>query len=964
MFRHRCFEFGNDVLLFHEHLHSAKRSLRRSGSTATLSTCNEQQCVSLANRVSFGMRKEYPDSGATGATGVRLYNALFSDMIRSSGAVGDDDLMYFEAVFDNCPRVGWRLFVELVSAFGWRENLVQSLKALSPKVRLVMLEAMYNFTTTTPYVWGCVTSVLMWSAYVEPVRGFDASHDEALSAFSAMKLLPSSDDVSPTLECLLEGCVQTLGQLSEESDLPHSQPADWAAALVHAALDFFGSVFEPTDVSLFTPSQWLTRLAEVAQKATHTFYVKVPPRCRVTGGLAWPQVCKLLNDADSLLFREIIGGLSSCLQEGLLQDERAKHALCTTHSFCTARLAERSKRKMSPPSRTEDSLWHLVKKLHCLLSCLDSLEEAGEEPIPLLESLKAVVQKCGCGQQVAASGPVLEELTPDIERLFNAKFGVDAADLVVWIVKQPQFLQCERILDKLNCHLDVLSHPELFPVLCQAALRKGATECVKKLVLKTCDAAHPTLQKAMLFYVLSRGKYKKDGSPLMLSDYHNLIIEKRNIICESDAGEQSKAVDGLASLCMQSPYNVIEHLVDAAVSDGCFSAAAQMLIFLEVACKDRALFSSGENRRGSLAKLPKSDIHEQDLISSALLKAFESCLGAQDLKRKENFVRLLVELVGHSSVVPCDLLLFQMARNIKQATAEALNPENFFAVKVCMAIAPKISKDYVAPLALMLIDLLDKSCRHLDGEQKRIMVHFLDAYLGFDDSWATQIHMPHASGAACTAVALLFQKRGLPLGALAGCTEKTFSGHLLLFDEEQWDKECREIACRHPHLKLTVVMRPYLSGSLAGATLEEWDIIMKRLRTILTIEGGTCPSTDVFIKELVQCLISCVALKLQGNCSHLFLCFARTVKECLKGGEELSGQAKQNILEALLLGLHHLPKQYFKQKLLLLADVAQRMDLPELQEKLVPVLRAAFTIQHDADEKGFDVVRNALLTLS
>ncbi|KAH9360590.1 hypothetical protein HPB48_008650 [Haemaphysalis longicornis] len=560
-----------------------------TGSTATLSTCNEQQCVSLANRVSFGMRKEYPDSGATGAT------------------------------------------------------------------------------------------------------GFDASHDEALSAFSAMKLLPSSDDVSPTLECLLEGCVQTLGQLSEESDLPHSQPADWAAALVHAALDFFGSVFEPTDVSLFTPSQWLTRLAEVAQKATHTFYVKVPPRCRVTGGLAWPQVCKLLNDADSLLFREIIGGLSSCLQEGLLQDERAKHALCTTHSFCTARLAERSKRKMSPPSRTEDSLWHLVKKLHCLLSCLDSLEEAGEEPIPLLESLKAVVQKCGCGQQVAASGPVLEELTPDIERLFNAKFGVDAAALIV------------------------------------------ASDF--QLVLKTCDAAHPTLQKAMLFYVLSRGKYKKDGSPLMLSDYHNLIIEKRNIICESDAGEQSK-----------------------------------MLKFLEVACKDRALFSSGENKRGSLAKLPKSDIHEQDLISSALLKAFESCLGAQDLKRKENFVRLLVELVGHSSVVPCDLLLFQMARNIKQATAEALNPENFFAIKVCM--------------------------------------------------------------------------------------------------------------------------------------------------------------------------------------------------ECLKGGEELSGQAKQNILEALLLGLHHLPKQYFKQKLLLLADVAQRMDLPELQEKLVPVLRAAFTIQHDADEKGFDVVRNALLTLS
>lgn len=910
------------------------------------------------------MEEDYPDSAATGATGARLFNALFSDMIRSSGAVSEDDLMYFESVFDNCPRVGWCLFVELVSAFGWRENLVQSLKALSPKVRLLMLKAMYSFTTTTPYVWGCVASVLIWSAYVEPVRGFDASHDEALSALSTMQLSPLSENIPPTLECLLEGCTRTIGKPWEDNGLPHSQPADWALALVHVALDFLGSVFEPTDVSLFTPSHWLARQAQGEEAAAHTFYVKVPPRCRVTGGLAWPQIRQLLRDADSLLFREMIGSLSWSLQDGLVPDERAKHALCTTHSFCTARLAERSKRKGSPPSHTEDGLWHLIKKLQYLLSCLDSLEEGCVERIPLLDILNTVVQKWSGRQEVASPGTALEALIPDVERLFKKKFRVDTAALVTWIVKQPKFLQCERLLGKLRCHLDLLCHPELFPLLCQAALREGANESVKKLVLKTCDAAHLKLQKAMLFYFLSYGTYTKEGSPLMLPSYHRLIIEKRNIICDADTGEQPTALSGLASLCMQSPCNVIKHLVDAAVSDGCVSVAAQMLIFVEVACKDRPLFSSVEDELDSFTKLPKSDIHEQDLIGSALIKAFNSCLATQDPKRKDNFVRLVEELVGQSSVAPCDWLLFQMACHVKQTLAGGLNPEHFFALNVCMAIAPKISKNYVTPLALMLIDLLDKSCRHMDGEQKRIMVYFLDAYLSIDDSWAAKIYMPHASATARTAMALLFRKRGLPLGALAENTEKSFSGHLLLLDEEQWENECRGIAHGHPQLQLTAVMRPYLSASLAGATSEEWDIIMKRLRTILTIEVGTCPSTEVFIRELVLCLIGCVTLKLQGNWNHLFLCFAHTVKECLRGTEDFSGHVKKNILEALSLGFHLMPQQYFKQKLLLLSDVIQCMDLPALQEKLVPVFRAAFTKQHNAEEGGFDFVRKAMLTLS
>lgn len=962
MFTVRCFEFGNDVTVFHDHLHASKRSLRRGGSSANLLTCNQHQCRAIAYRVSCGMQKEYPDSVATGATGVRLYNALFSDMIRSSGAVDEADLMYFEAVFDNCPRVGWGLFVELVAAFGWRENLVQSLKALSPKVRLVMLDAMYSFTTTIPYIWGCVTSVLIWSSLVEPVRGFDASHDEALSALSEVQLLPSSDEVSPTVECLLEGCVQVLAQLSEDSGPVHSEVADWPSALVHVALDFLGSVFEPTDSSLFALGQWLTRRTEVAKKATHTFYVKVPPRCCVASGLAWPQIRQLLDEADSLLFKEITGGLSSFLQEGLVQEERAKHALCTTHGFCATRLVVRSKKKAPLPSSTEDGLWHLVKKLQCLLSCLDSLEEGCEEQGPLLESLKGVVQKWDCGQEAATPGPQLETLIPDVERLFKDKVGAHAAALVIWTVKQEQLLRCERVVDKLSCHVDLLSHPELFPLLCQAALREGANEFLKKLVLKTCDAVHLKLQEAMLFYFLSCGTYSKNGSPLMLPDFHNVMIEKRSIISDASAEEQLKAVSGLASLCMQSPNTVITQLVDMAVMDECVSAAALMLIFLEVACKDQTLYSSVENKQKFPTKLPKSDVHKPNLLGKALLEAFKYCRCTQDQKRKDNFVSLLEELVGQSSVVPCDWFLCQIAHYIELGAADGLRPEVFFAVVVLMVIAPKISKDYVAPVALMLIDLLDTCCRRMDGAHKKIMVDVLDAYLTLDDSWATQIHVPHVSAFAHTAIVLLFRKKGLPLDALAGCTEE-FSAHLLLLDDEQWEKECRELAREHSQLQLTDVMRPYLAANLAVATSEDWEIIVKRLRTVLTIQAGTCPSTEILINELGLCLVGCIVLKMQGNWDHRFLCFARAVKECLKGSEELSGEAKKNILVSLCLVFHHLPKRYFKQELLLLADMIHRMDMRMLQEKLGPVFRAAFTTQPKAEEEEFDFVGEVMRAL-
>ncbi|XP_077505460.1 uncharacterized protein LOC144115157 isoform X2 [Amblyomma americanum] len=220
---------------------------------------------------------------------------------------------------------------------------------------------------------------------------------------------------------------------------------------------------------------------------------------------------------------------------------------------------------------------------------------------------------------------------------------------------------------------------------------------------------------------------------------------------------------------MESPVEVIEGLVDLAVTNGFTTAVAELLVHLGVVCKYK--------------KCPEA---EQDVLGSFLLETFENLVDTMTSKHHNNYVHLIEELVKCSNIVNCDWLLIRIIRYIELAGASDPHPEDFFSVRVFMAIAPKMSKHYIVPMAQMLVQMLDKACLELNGARKEKVLRFFQAYV---DIGAVTVH--------------------------------NFSGELVLLDAEQWRNECEHIAAQFPQPSLRDLLMPYFCLWLAGATSED-----------------------------------------------------------------------------------------------------------------------------------------------
>lgn len=942
----RSFEYGRDISLLHSALRSAERSIQQEDANLNLFSSDHGLYRTSALAVSNKIQNAYTTKISSDVVSARLHAAVFANVLLSSNIVADTELEYFESVLDDFPRIGWPFFMELVSSCGWREYLLQVLKALPSRIRLTVLEAISDISKTMPYIWSCATSALIWSSCVEPIKEFATSHNEILSALSKIQVLPLPDGASPTAECLLECCVQSLVCLSENFSLSDSEIADWASSLMNVVLDFVQSIFEPTAFSLFNPDLWVVNYRDLGKTVVQDFYAVPLCCCRVVNNLSWPDICQLLSHAHRLLFKEVTKALMRCCGERLIQEQKTKHTLCSTHGLCVASLICGSENELMLKRSMLEDLWHLIRRLQCLLNSFESMNQECETRSPFLACLKQLVERWVSAEVNIPPDHDEEALISGAETCLRRQVASLGSEFIVWILSNENNLKHQWSCDILNNHLSLLSHPELFPRLCQVALCDAANDCVKKLVLKTCGAAPPKLQEAMLFYILHSETFSCPPM-LKLTDFENRLTGKLNLICDADFGHNSESTEQVlndfASLCMESPLEVIEGLVDVAVTDGCTTSVAQLLVHLQVVCQYQ--------------KCPEV---EQDVIGSFLLEAFENLLDAMISKHHDNYVQLIEELVKCSNIVNCDWLLVRIVRYIELAGASDPHPEDFFPVRVFMAISPKMSKQYVAPMAQMLVQMLDKACLELNGARKEKMLRFLQAYIDFDDSWTTQgVNLLCGIGLSCAAIKRLFKKQYPEREAFGAATVRNCT-ELVLLDAEQWRNECERIATQFPRSSLCDLLMPYFCLWLAGATSEEWVILSAQLRTALSIDVGQNVSVVVFLQQLLMCLIGCKTYIAVGNWSYMITCFANTVMDCLKAAVDLSGEDLRDILVVLMFGLTSLPGQCLRQQLLLLVDVTRRMKTSALREELVTILQEALLMQCSEGGAVSNLVQMAL----
>ncbi|XP_037559319.1 uncharacterized protein LOC119436523 isoform X1 [Dermacentor silvarum] len=917
----RSFEYGRDISLLKSALRFAERILQQEDASQSLFSSDHRHSRTAAVTVSNKIQNAGSAGLESAVTNSRLHTAIFVNVLLANDCIGEAELEYFESVLDDFPRIGWHFFSELVSACGWREYFIQNLKTLSPRIRHRVLEAVHDISKTLPYIWSCTVSALTWSLCISPIKGISTSQDEVLSALSNLQALPSSNEASPTGECLLEDSVQFLVQLSGNCSSSDMKMMDWALSLVNVILDFLQSVFEPTEFSLLNPNLWLTNFVNTEEKAEHDFYLTSLCCFRVLNDLAWPDVCQLLSHADCLLFAEVKKALV-VFGEMLAQEQSIRHSLCLTHDFCASSLIDGNERNASFKVWAHEDLWHLIRKMQCFLNSLETVKKHCGAQSPLLAGLKDFVKKWdhegvdltvyGKETQISAIESILKEGTIPPTPAF-----------IIWIVSHESLLTHQWICDILNDHLNLLSHPELFHRLCRAALCSDANTCIKKLVLKMCSASPPKLQEAMLFYVFSSKSFSDDSLPLKLTDFESLLTEKLNLISDTDlrmdSEDRAKVFSEFASLCMQSPTEVIEAVVDMAVTDGCTTAVAQLLMHLGVVCHYKKQWYDG-----------------QDLLGSIVLDTFQR-LRSETSKHQDNFTCLIKELVGHSDVLNCDWFLTQIVYCVDLAGAGGRHFDSFFPLQVTMAIAPNISTHYVVPMARILLQMLDEACIELNGARKQKVLHFLHAYLSLDIC-TSQADVLCNSNLSHAAIKCLLKKKCIVHEAFGVPIQRE---ELVLLDAKKWRNECQKVASQFPECSLTELLMPHFCLWLAGATSEEWEILSAQLRRALDIDAGHSVSAAIFIQELVMCLIGCKSYVAVGNWSYLFTCFANTVMECLKRTKELSEEDLREILLALVFALSSLPSRCLKQELLLLVDVTQWMKTSVLGGELAKLFGEA-----------------------
>lgn len=226
-------------------------------------------------------------------------------------------------------------------------------------------------------------------------------------------------------------------------------------------------------------------------------------------------------------------------------------------------------------------------------------------------------------------------------------------------------------------------------------------------MLNVCDAAPLALQKAMLFYIFSE---RRQDLQLKLGTFSHQLTEKLNQVCDQDSS--LNMFDGMASLCIQSPSEVLQCLVELAVNDGCTALVSKVLEFLEPVCRFR----------------PNTPECEKSLMDQILGDCFQRLVGGS-LKHEGNFVALLKDLSLLGDLFDGDALFLCMVPYLELAGVRDPLPDELFPVQAFMAVRHNISTRYNIPALQMLVQVLDKACAELNGARKERLLPLLEVYL-------------------------------------------------------------------------------------------------------------------------------------------------------------------------------------------------------------------------------------------
>ncbi|KAG0424540.1 hypothetical protein HPB47_028249 [Ixodes persulcatus] len=283
----------------------------------------------------------------------------------------------------------------------------------------------------------------------------------------------------------------------------------------------------------------------------------------------------------------------------------------------------------------------------------------------------------------------------------------------------------------------------------------------------------------------------------------------------------------------------------------------------------------------------RDDATGQCLLVGVLGDCFERLL-ARPSKRSTHYVSLLEELRRVPGLVDWDAFRQRVVPYLEPGGAKDPAPDEFFPVRVSMAVRSSMSAQHHLHTAQMLVRLLDEACTRLNGARKERLLDFLDTYLlevldpgsSFyeDKHWAVLEEAAWSCSSLCRAsLCQLLRKRKLENTRLYKAIWAATSENPLLFGAEMWDDECARLSAEHQGCPLEQLTLPYFAQWLAGATWDEWELLLDRAEAMLRFgEDGPVTAVDV-VKFLTLCLAGCKRFLVVGNWCHLFSCFAKAV---------------------------------------------------------------------------------------
>ncbi|CAN7994042.1 unnamed protein product [Ixodes hexagonus] len=946
------FEYGRDISLLSGALRSAERSLQKQDPELTLCCVDRERSEALALAISTGIQSAYKTSADHSVIHSRIHCSLFANALWSSGIVDRSELDYFESVLDNFPQVGWNLFLTLVDVCNWRQCYIACVQGLSLETRLPVLKAAMEFAEDSPYIWSCAFSALWWSACIEPhLCSEPNSDDDTLNALSRLRPADPVDESKLDPLAFLQSSAKRLLEMGSPSDdLGNSSAVPkQVTPLLSVLNDFLTQAFERSEARVPPSDDWLADGSDAADEITDDFYTTRRPEWTTR----FPtDVLRSELRASEDVIRAAVCVLDSDDVSDMLARERDAHKYCVADGVCANGLtAVPAGKNRSNAFETlgEPSPFHAAGRLKHAVEVVSELTNSAA-----LDELRRLVS--GWDGRAARDMPqeVCERLVDSVVQSLEGRESCQRAELITWILSHVDLTKEQRIIDSLKKHLVLLSHPRLFPPLVQAAEKAGDVDALKGLILDVCNAAPLQLQRAMLSYVISEAR---ENLSLRLSSFPGQLTQRLNLICDTEGG--SDALDGLTSLCLQSPSEVVRRLVDLAVTDGCATLVCQaspiisfFLHFLGPACKQR------------------NDATGQSLLAESLGRHFRQLL-ERPSKQSVQYVSLLGELCRAPDLLDWDAFRLQIVPYLEQGGARDPAPDEFFPIRVLMAVRSRISAKHHLPTAQLLIQILDSACTQLNGARKERLLDFLDTYLteildpcgaSYEDKhWKLLEQAAEGCSGSCrAAVCQMLGKRKLEDSRLYKAVWSATSNEPLLFNAERWNAECAKLSAEHHGQPLEELTLPHFAQWFAGATWDEWEMLLERVDSTLRLgEDGPVTTVDV-IQFLALCLAGCKRFLSVGNWSHLFSCFARAVRTFLQREEEPIDKDVCTVLEELLFCLFLVPEQCRRQGVVLLLDAVQLLQSAELKEGLSELLVGTLTTQESAP-KAFSAAVDCLV---